>query len=93
MTEPRTPRTGAGRHFLDSTVPHSLSVDGAPSLRAIYTLHILAIEAEAADAARRDVFREMAVVHEPEPPGVDYATVQIDRRTWEALREIGADHD
>ena len=36
------------------------------------------------------LLRELAasgVVHEAEPPGIDYVTIQVDMRTWERLQE------
>lgn len=36
------------------------------------------------------LLRELAgsgVVHEAEPPGIDYVTIQVDMHTWEKLKE------
>ena len=52
---------------------------------------ILAIEREAASPSVEALLREVAasgVVHEAEPPGIDYVTVQIDMDTWAALARL-----
>lgn len=88
-----TPVTAAGRALWDQVahVAEPLDPFWITRIRAA----ILAIEAEAADlrVPEEGLLREIAasgVVHEAEPPGIDYVTIQVDPATWEAVKQAAA---